>query len=279
MSIKISLGTHGHTSFPRWVPSYTLEETIDRIADIGYDGIEIMASSPHLWPDYMGEEDIKKIMKKVEDRGLEVAALCAALGGGPGLNPASPIEKERIASVKYYTDLIRIATGLNCKTVVVLPGWVVWPTPYEQAWDWLVKNLKKCATVAEDADVVLAVEPVSPNWANLVVTMFDGLRLLESVGSKNVQLNLDSCQVYESLQNLTDYIEKWGKEHIAHVHISESERLPLGRGDINLKAFLNALKAIKYDKWLSVELWGPDPDSAAFESLEYLKQIMRTLNI
>ena len=38
---KYAFNTWAYSSFPVWVPSYTLEDTIKRIARAGYEGIEI----------------------------------------------------------------------------------------------------------------------------------------------------------------------------------------------------------------------------------------------
>ena len=43
--MKLSFNTWVYSSFPVWVPAYPLEETIKRIARIGYDGIEIESIS------------------------------------------------------------------------------------------------------------------------------------------------------------------------------------------------------------------------------------------
>ena len=48
--MKLSFNTWVYSSFPIWVPAYPLEETIRRIARIGYDGIEIAAAAPHAYP-------------------------------------------------------------------------------------------------------------------------------------------------------------------------------------------------------------------------------------
>ena len=54
--MKLAFNTWVYSSFPVWVPSYPLDETIERIAKIGYDGIEIGAAAPHAYPDYLSTE-------------------------------------------------------------------------------------------------------------------------------------------------------------------------------------------------------------------------------
>ena len=56
---------------------------------------------------------------------------------------------------------------------------------------------------------------------------------------------LDVKQALRAGQDTLEYVEQLG-ESIAHVHISDStpqeDCLPVGRGDANLKALLNALQ-------------------------------------
>jgi protein FrlC len=72
--MKLSFNNWVYSSFPVWVPAYTLEETIKRIARIGYDAIEIGAAAPHAYPAYMGKERRKTIKKVLDDNGLAVSS-------------------------------------------------------------------------------------------------------------------------------------------------------------------------------------------------------------
>ena len=88
--MKLSFNTWVYSSFPIWVPAYPLEETIRRIARIGYDGIEIGAAAPHAYPAYMSPERRRAIRKVLDDNNIVVSAMLPAPGGGPGFNVASP---------------------------------------------------------------------------------------------------------------------------------------------------------------------------------------------
>ena len=65
MAFKYAFNTWAYSSFPVWVPSYSIEETIRRIAGIGYDGIEIGCAAPHAWPAHLSaahRRDLKSLM-------------------------------------------------------------------------------------------------------------------------------------------------------------------------------------------------------------------------
>src|SRR5918993_4275464 len=96
--MKLSFNTWVYSSFPIWVPAYPLEETIRRVARIGYDGIEIGAAAPHAYPAYMNAERRREIRKVLDDNSIVVSAMLPAPGGGPGFNVASPSPEERRAA-------------------------------------------------------------------------------------------------------------------------------------------------------------------------------------
>jgi sugar phosphate isomerase/epimerase len=54
--MKLAFNSWVYSSFPVWVPAYPLIDVIERLAKIGYDGIEIGAASPHAFPDDLGPE-------------------------------------------------------------------------------------------------------------------------------------------------------------------------------------------------------------------------------
>lgn len=117
MRMKLSFNNWVYSSFPVWVPAYTLEETIKRIARIGYDAIEIGAAAPHAFPAYMGKERRKAIKKVLDDNGLAVSSMLPAPGGGPGFNVSSPLEEERKAAIEQYKAVVELCSdwgGLPC---------------------------------------------------------------------------------------------------------------------------------------------------------------------
>src|SRR5205823_2559556 len=52
-NMKLSFNSWVYCAFPAWLPLRSLEDTIDVLAEIGYDGIEIGAAAPHGFPAYL----------------------------------------------------------------------------------------------------------------------------------------------------------------------------------------------------------------------------------
>jgi sugar phosphate isomerase/epimerase len=147
--MKLSFNTWVYSSFPVWVPAYTLEETIRRIAGIGYDGIEIGAAAPHAYPSHLNKDRRKAIKRILDDNGIAVSSMLPAPGGGPGFNVASPLEEERREAVDQYKQVIELCSDLGGPTVMYIAGWQIYGTSRIQAWDWSREALSEIADVVE----------------------------------------------------------------------------------------------------------------------------------
>jgi fructoselysine 3-epimerase len=126
--MKLSFNTWVYSCFPVWVPAYTIEETIKRIARIGYDGIEIGAAAPHAYPSHLNKDRRKAIKKLLDDHGLAVSSMLPAPGGGPGFNVASPLPEERREAVDQYKQVIELCSDLGGPTVMYIAGWQIYGT-------------------------------------------------------------------------------------------------------------------------------------------------------
>jgi fructoselysine 3-epimerase len=107
--VKYAFNTWVYGSFPVRVPSYMLDETINRLARIGYDGIEIGCAAPHAWPDFLDTARRKELRALMEAKGIQPVSLLPAPGGGPGCNPASPLQAERACARSHCKQVVDLA--------------------------------------------------------------------------------------------------------------------------------------------------------------------------
>ena len=144
-TMKLSFNTWVYSSFPVWLPAYPLEETIKRLAKIGYDGIEIGAASPHAYPKHLSKARRQEIKQVLADNGIAVSSMLPAPGGGPGYNVASPLTEERRDTIEQYKEVIELCAEWGGKTVLYVAGWQVFGTSRKQAWAWSREALSEIA--------------------------------------------------------------------------------------------------------------------------------------
>jgi fructoselysine 3-epimerase len=275
-AMKLSFNTWVYSSFPVWVPAYTLEETIKRIARIGYDGIEIGAAAPHAYPGHLNKERRKQIKRLLEDSHLALSSMLPAPGGGPGFNVASPLPEERAGAIDQYKQVIELCSDLGGPTVMYIAGWQIYGTSRIQAWEWSRRALSEVAKTAADFGITVVVEP-TPTDSNLIESCDDAIELMEQVGEKNVGLMFDTQHAYYRNEVPTDYVYRMDK-HLRHVHLSEFGRGAPGTGPGDFVGLIAALREIGYDGYLAMEIGfnrrNVEPDLVARQAFDYLKPLV-----
>jgi fructoselysine 3-epimerase len=274
--MKLSFNTWVYSSFPVWVPAYTIEETIKRIARIGYDGIEIGAAAPHAYPAHLSKERRKEIKKMLDDNNLPVSSMLPAPGGGPGFNVASPLPEERAGAVEQYKEVVELCSDLGGSTVMYIAGWQIYGTTRVQAWDWSREALNEVAKTARDRGVTIVIEP-TPTDSNLIESCDDAIELMEQVAAPNVKLMFDTQHAYYRNEVPTDYVYRMGK-NLRHVHLSEFGRGAPGTGPGDFVGLVAALRETGYDGYLAMEIGfnrrNVEPDLVAWQAYQYLKPLV-----
>jgi len=275
--VKIAFNTWVYSSFPVWVPSYPLTDTIERIAAIGYDGIEIGAASPHAYPDYLSSERRHEIRACLDTNGLALASMLPAPGGGPGFNAASPLAEERANTLDQYRKVVDLCADLGGSTVIYVAGWQIFGTSRQQAWEWSRQALEKIADHAAARGVTIVIEPTSAD-SNLVDSCDDALQMQREAGRPNVKLMFDTYHVIYRNEVSTDYVGRMGAD-LHHVHLADAHRaVPSDTGKADYRGILRALRRQAFDGYLTMEIGfdrrNVEPDRIAREAYEYIRALV-----
>jgi sugar phosphate isomerase/epimerase len=280
MAMKLSFNTWPYASFPVWLPAYPLEEVIKRLSRIGYEGIEIGAASPHAYPPTLTKERRKEIKRVLDHYGMKVSSMLPALSGGPGHNVASPIPEERRHTIEHLKEIAELCEQWECSTILYIPGWRVFGTSLEQAWEWSIEALSEVADAAANYGCTLVIEPTSFD-SNIVDRCEDAIKMMKEVNKPNVKLMFDTFHALYRREPSTDYIYTMGKD-LHHIHISDNDRLAPGQGRGDFVGVVEALKDIGFDGYLTMEIGfdrrDVEPDYVARQAYEYLKPLVDKAN-
>ena len=275
-----AFNTWVYGSFPTWLPSYPLDEVIERLARIGYDGIEIGCAAPHAYPAHLSQQRRKELKQRLTDSGLKAVSLLPAPGGGPGNNPASVVKEEREAAVSHYQEVIDLAGDLGAGLVLYVAGWQVFGSSRKDAWRWSLESLVEIASYAKDRNITVVVEPTSAD-SNLIDTADDALELMRESGQDNVKVMFDTFHALYRNEVSADYVRAMGSS-LAHFHASDHDRLPPGRGAVDWHGVLQALRDNDYRGHITMEIGfnsrAADPDRFAREALAFLKGVEAELD-
>ncbi len=275
VKMKLSCNTWMYCSFPAWLPAYPLDYVIEHLASIGYDGIEIGCAAPTAYPPYMNDRERARIRDLLKKHNISVSSVLPCPGGGMGNNVSSPLAAERKQAVQSYKECIKLGADLGAKICLYVAGWQVWGVETDQALEWSRQCLTEVAKYAADLGITVAVEP-TPQDSNLIETADDAIKLMKSVGLKNVGVMFDTIHVLYRKEIPTDYVERIKKD-LVHVHISDMDRLPPGTQN-DFYFFVEALKKIEYDGYLAMEIGlggrGVDPNVFAKKAYNYMEGLI-----
>lgn len=272
--MKLAFNTWVYSSFPVWVPAYPLEEVIQRLARIGYDGIEIGAAAPHAYPDYLTRDAIKSVRQALEDNGIACSSMLPAPGGGAGFNVASANPLERAAAVDQYKKVADLCREWGAPTLVYVAGWQIFGTSRKDAWSWTCESLNEISEFA--SDLTIAVEPTSSD-SNLIDSCDDVIELMDQLNKPNIGAMFDTFHTLYRNEVPTDYVCRLGKR-LKHIHFAEVDREPPGSGVVDYVSLIQALRDVGYDGYLAMEIGfnrrNVEPDDMARRAHDYLKSII-----
>ena len=259
---------------------HSLQDAIEIIAALGYDGIAITIDVNHLNPFLCEVGDVTVYRKLLRKHSLKAVVE----GGGRYIldrvrkhEPSLISRKGRRRRLEYLQVCIAMASHLRAKVVAFASG-IKDPNVSEKtSRRHLVDAIRHLCSYAKEHGVVLALEP-EPGM--FVETLADYDRIKEESGRDDLRLTLDIGHIYCSEKEPAERIINMYRNEMANVHLEDIKggvhnHLPPGEGDVDFPAVLKALKAIDYRGLVNLELSrsSHDAPSVARDALAYIKRI------
>jgi len=258
-------------------------DLIPKVADMGYDGVEIPFID-------LASLDVKATRAAREKAGVGLTACCVLL---PGMNLCSTKVEERRAGVVQIRKMIDLAAEMGGDTVagpIYAPvGLLTRKARTEDEWKWCAEGFSAVAPHAEKAGITLAVEPLNRFETYVFNVAADMTRMCRQVGSPALTVQLDTFHANIEEKDTAAAIRATGK-CLGHFHACENDRGTPGTGQVKWKEVFAALKDIEYGRWITIEsfatgildlcaaacIWRPIYDSAdnlARQGLAFLRRM------
>ncbi|GGW24570.1 sugar phosphate isomerase/epimerase family protein [Streptomyces xantholiticus] len=272
--LRLGYGTNGLTDL-------RLDDALNLLADLGYDGVGLTLDHMHLdplAPDLAARTS--RVARRLGELGLTATVETGARyvldprrKHGPSLLDPDP--EARAARTRLLITAVAVAADLGAHAVHCFSGTTPPGTGDETAWKRLEEALLPVLDAAAFAGVPLAIEPEP---GHLLATLADFHHLRTCLGNPSplgLTLDIGHCQCLEP-QPPAECIRA-AAPWLRHVQIEDMRRgvhehLPFGDGEIDFPPVLDALASTGYRGLTVVELprhshAGPELARASIEFL------------
>lgn len=260
-------------------PTGSIEVVFDRLAKAGADGIDLFLSHiPYLTQPRFGEANLELCRLAAEAAGVKIESIIASpIPNNPGFTAyMGPDAKQgRADSVEFVRKNVELASALGAKHVCSAEGALPKGADEKEIWERLVETLKEVGAIAEAAGIVFELE-LHPGL--IASTPEKAPKLIDEVGSKGVGICLDFCHANVITNGDPVGMINALKGTYTSIHIADGIQvsglhLPIGQGEVDVDACMNAVKDSGYDGIYVLCMFGcAFPELTLKTAVKFLKE-------
>jgi sugar phosphate isomerase/epimerase len=255
-------------------PGQTLQERVDNLDKLGYDGIELVGANT--------EERVADYRKVFA--GSRVRPSIVSASGGCLMDPR---REERQAAMDGITLALDIAGELGAAGVIVVPLIAVTmerdrpripdlsplAATKQLERDLLIEQLKILGEHAARAGSFVILEPLNRYEQFWLNRLEEGVDLCRAAGGENLKIMADFFHMSIEEADIAASIRA-ADGYIVNVHLADSNRQTPGRGHTDFRPGLAALKETGYARYMGLECGIPGD---RMEELSRVAKHMREL--
>jgi D-psicose/D-tagatose/L-ribulose 3-epimerase len=227
----------------------------------GFDGVEVPVF------DLSDSGHYSRLAAVLDDIGLERTTV--AIIPDEAHSPISSDPNARRRSVDHLKRAIDCTAALG-GTVMAGPwfqplGVFTGEKPSEAELDRCSEVHREVLPYMAAAGITAGLEPLNRFEAHLLNTCEQAIAYAQRVGSDGIGILYDTFHAnIEEKDPIAALHALHASGNLSHVHISENDRGTPGRGHAKIRETIQALRALRYDGWLTIEAFGRGvPDLAA----------------
>ena len=241
----------------------SIESALSQTKSNGFDALELSVSNEGVINTNTSKTECETIRQQIDDSGVFVDSI--ATGMSWGISPTSDDEVVRKNSIRLHQEALKVASYLECKALLFVPGVVKSPISseivrYDRALDRLRDAINQLLPIAEDLDVDLCIENV---WNGLFYSPIELRNFVDSFNSDKLGVYLDIGNLIGYQQYPPHWIELLNSR-IKRVQIKDFQEnfdwtgsfsfCDIGTGDVPWKETIEALKTINYQNTIIAEM-------------------------
>lgn len=246
----------------------------------GYTGLEIAPGTLSSNPVELSADRRREFRQQMQKEGIQYAGLHSLVSIPPRLHLTTPDEAVRRTTWDYFRKLIDLAADLGDNAVMVLGSGKqrasVNGSTAADAKRRLTDGLATMAPHAQTRGVRILIEPLSPQFTDVVNTLGEAVAVVKSIGSPAVSSMFDTHNTVAETEPHDQVIRQYASS-IQHVHLNELDGRHPGTGKYDFELILKTLSAVRFNGWISVEVFQfkPSGQAIAEETMALLQNIQR----
>jgi L-ribulose-5-phosphate 3-epimerase len=246
-------------------------DTVAKLADQGYGGVELMFFPGHLWRAELDAAKLRSLRNLCEAR----LRLIAVNMPNVDINVAAAAEEMRAYSLDLLTKFVRCAGELGAGGIIVGPGKPnpLFPMPRDRMVSHFYRALDVLAPLAREVGTRLLIENMPfaflPDAESL-------MNVVDGYGDASIRVIYDVANAHFIGESPTAGLRRV-RDRLALVHFSDTTRQsykhdPLGYGDVPLAGIAAAMKEIGYSELPILEIISHNPDADIADSCRRLQE-------
>ncbi len=244
------------------------QECVRRAAALGYEGVELNPTDTSV-------VNLKELRAAIRDTGVKCAAIATGLSLPAHNCLLSDKEPEkRKTSIDALKHFINLAHEISSDIVIgQYKGRQIPFAEIPDAKERLRESLLILSDYAQGSGVNMLLEAVNMYFSTLMNSAAELGEYIRTLKRENIRLHIDSHHMNMHDRSALALIRKY-KDVLGYVHLSESNRYPIGYGTIDFYDYIAGLSNIAYNGFATVEVIGyPSQDKAAAGCLSALKEL------
>ena len=267
MKLSITVGTNDAFS-GALVVFRGLEESLQTIADLGYQGIELALFNKK-------NVNVKQLKNLLRETSLKLPVI--STGQIFTMENAwftHPDKETRERAVEIFCGIIEVASEFGADiNVSRVRGYIHEEDTYDSAIEKLTECLEKVSSYAGNFGLNILLEQMNRYETNYMFSAMDVGEYIRKTGIPNLKIHADLFHMNIEDVSIIGTLKEYKKE-LGYIHFADSNRLAPGSGNIDFKSVINTLEDINYEGWTGIEvLTKPDGYTAAKQSIEYLSSL------
>jgi sugar phosphate isomerase/epimerase len=252
----MKLGMHN------WMRAESIEATLKRLVRFGYDGLEIVGEPARY--------DVARVRSLLQQYNIVCWGAATFMTAGRDLIHEDAYV--RYGTVKYMKDCVDLAVGLGGEILCIVPstmGKVTAMGSFRDEWHWAVDGLREVAYYAGEKGIRPGIEPLNRYETYFINRHEQAILLAQEVGL-NMGVVLDTFHLNIEESNPVVAIKQTAS-YLVDFHVADNNGYPPGWGTIDWRAYIQTLRGIGYDGYLTGEFVVPidrTPAALAEQELE-----------